>query len=154
MSTTITIAITVGDEGYTAREQAIIASLQAHPSQGAAAVVPASKPAPAAAPKAAAPAASKPAPKAEKPAPAPASAQSNTPAVLDTTLDEPVEVEEDLVGGGTQYTVADAVAEATKLVSQQKQAKVKEALAAVGAKRVSELKADEDIQKFMAALQA
>jgi len=57
---------------------------------------------------------------------------------------EPV-VEEDLLGGEEATpepegpTMADAVAAATKLVSSGGAAKVKEALAAVGAKRVSEV---------------
>lgn len=51
------------------------------------------------------------------------------------------EAEEDLLGGD-EPTMADAVALATELVSDGKAAKVKAALAEVGAKRVSELKGD------------
>lgn len=60
---------------------------------------------------------------------------------------------EDLVGGGDAPTMADAVARATTLVSEGEAAKVKEALAAVGAKRVSEM-SEEDIPAFFAALDA
>lgn len=152
MSTTINISITADESGnFNAREQAILASLSAHPSQGAAAVLPASKPAPAAAPKAEPKAAPAPAPKAEKPAPSPKSEQSTTPAVLDTTIDE-APAEEDLLGGDVKhYTLQDAVARATKLVSQKKQAVVKAGLeAAGGAKKVSDLKTQEAIDTFMA----
>lgn len=160
MSTTINISITADESGnFNAREQAILASLSAHPSQGAAAVLPASKPAPAAAPKAEPKAAPAPAPKTEKPAPAPASPQSTKAAVLDTTIDEEpaveepaAEVEEDLVGG-EDFTLQDAVTRATKLVSEKKQAVVKEALTALGAKRVSDLKEQADINAFMAAVE-
>lgn len=58
--------------------------------------------------------------------------------------------EEDLVGGEAP-TMADAVALATKLVSAGQSAKVKEALADAGAKRVSEL-SEEAIPGFVAAL--
>lgn len=157
MSTTITIAITADETGgYTARELAILSAISAHPSQGAAASVPASRPAPAATPKPEPKAAEKPAPKAEKPAPSPKSEQSTTPAVLDTSIDEPVEeaeaADEDLVGGEEKhYTLQDAVARATKLVSQKQQAKVKAGLeAAGGAKKVSDLKTQEAIDTFMA----
>ncbi len=164
MSTKITIEITVADDqAYTAREAQILAAIQAHPSQGAAAVVtpaPAKAAAPVAAP---APAAKVEAPKA---APAPAkkapipttSATSSKAAVLDKTIDEPApaaeEAEEDLVGGEEEvaaYTLEDAVSAATKLVSEGKSATVKTALAAVGAKRVSELKGVA-IASFMEAL--
>ena len=80
-------------------------------------------------PKKAAPAAKKaPAPKAEAPAPEPA----------EEAVEEPAE--EDLLGGGDDApTMEDAVALATKMVSTGKTAEVKAALAAVGAKRVSEI---------------
>ena len=68
----------------------------------------------------------------------PAPAQPITPADVDDTPEGP--------------TMADAVAAATKLVSSGQAAKVKEALAAVGAKRVSEVPADK-IGEFLAALQ-
>jgi hypothetical protein len=69
---------------------------------------------------------------------------------------EEAEVEDDLLGGEaeTTFTKADAIAKATQLVSSQKQAVVKTALAAVGAKRVSDLNDAADIQAFMAALEA
>lgn len=54
---------------------------------------------------------------------------------------------------GDQPTMADAVSAATQLVSSGGAAKVKEALAEVGAKRVSEMKT-EDIPAFLAALSA
>lgn len=150
MSTKIVIEITTAPgEEYSAREQAIIASLQAHPSQGEAAVVPTPAPAAKAAPAKAAPKAA-PAKPVEKPSPTKA-------AVLDETLDatpEPAEeAEEDLVGGGPTYTLEDAVAAATKLVSAGKAAEVKAALGTVGAKRVSDLKG-ESITTFMQALEA
>lgn len=59
--------------------------------------------------------------------------------------------DEDLLGDAP--TMADAVAAATALVSNGGAAKVKEALAEVGAKRVSEMKT-EDIPAFLAALEA
>jgi hypothetical protein len=62
------------------------------------------------------------------------------------------EPEEDLVGGDGP-TMADAVARATVLVSEGGAAKVKEALATVGAKRVSEM-AESDIPAFLAALES
>jgi len=52
---------------------------------------------------------------------------------------------------GDAPTMSDAVAAATVLVSSGGAAKVKEALATVGAKRVSEMKT-EDIPAFLAAL--
>lgn len=64
----------------------------------------------------------------------------------------PEEPEEDLLGGEAP-TMSDAVAAATALVSSGNAAKVKEALAKVGdVKRVSELK-DDQIQKFLTALE-
>lgn len=62
------------------------------------------------------------------------------------------ETEEDLVDGDAP-TMADAVAAATVLVSEGGAAKVKAALAVVGAKRVSEMD-DADIPAFLAALEA
>jgi hypothetical protein len=65
--------------------------------------------------------------------------------------EEAAKAEEDLVGGAP--TMSDAVAAATLLVSEGGAAKVKAALAVVGAKRVSEM--DEgDIPAFLAALEA
>lgn len=63
----------------------------------------------------------------------------------------PEPLEEDLVGEGP--TMSDAVAAATALVSEGGAAKVKAALAVVGAKRVSEM-AEADIPTFLAALEA
>lgn len=62
------------------------------------------------------------------------------------------EAEEDLVGGDAP-TMADAVAAATVLVSEGGAAKVKQALAVVNAKRVSEID-EEYIPAFLAALSA
>lgn len=92
----------------------------------------------------------KPAPAKKAPAPKPEPEPEATP-----------EPEEDLVGGDEPAepegpievlpTMADAVAAATKLVSSGGAPKVKEALAAVGAKRVSEIPAD-SIAAFLEAL--
>jgi hypothetical protein len=84
-------------------------------------------------------------PVAEEPAPAPAKAAAKKA----PTKKEP---EEDLVGGDAP-TMSDAVAAATQLVSEGEAAKVKAALAVVGAKRVSEM-AETDIPAFLAALEA
>lgn len=62
------------------------------------------------------------------------------------------EVEEDLVGGG-EPTLADAVERATSMVSAGQSAKVKEALAVVGAKRVSEIP-EAQVSAFLEALDA
>lgn len=171
MSLRINIEIAIADDqAYTNREAAIIAAMQAHPSNGAAAqeaaitkvveAVKAAQPAPA---KAAAPA-SRPVGRPRKEAPAPSSPASTTPAVLDTTLDEEVleeeaeELEDDLLGGEeeatTEFTKDDAIAKATQLVSAQKQSVVKAALVKAGAKRVSDLNDSDSIQVFMAALEA
>lgn len=100
----------------------------------------ATAPTPAVAPKAA-PAPAKKAPAKAAPAPAP-----------EPTEEAGAEAEaEDLVGGAP--TMADAVSAATVLVSSGGAAKVKEALASVGAKRVSEMQ-DTDIPAFLAALEA
>jgi hypothetical protein len=152
MSTKITIEIVAGDTGYTAQEANILDALRGAPVTPTTPTTAA--PAPAAAP-------AKVTTKAPvKAAPSPKSAQSTTPAVLDTTLDEEpeeaeVEVEEaedDLLGGGETYTKEDAIKRATALVSGQKQAAVKKALAAAGAKRVSDLNDDEGIAAFMKSL--
>lgn len=63
------------------------------------------------------------------------------------------EPEEDLLGGEEVRTLSDAIAAATELVSNGGAAKVKAALAAVGVKRVSEMK-EADIPAFFAALDA
>lgn len=62
------------------------------------------------------------------------------------------EVEEDLVGGNGP-TLADAVERATSMVSAGQSSKVKEALAVVGAKRVSEIP-EESVADFLEALDA
>ena len=168
MSLRINIEITVSeDQAYTEREAAIISAMQAHPAGGAR-TAPAAPTAPAAKAEAKAAATpvthakdrpAAPAPKVEKPAPATTSSTSGKAAVLDTTLDEapePAEEEEDLLGGDNvivaEYTLEDAVAAATKLVSSGKAAQVKAALASAGgAKKVSDLK-PENIGDFMTAL--
>ena len=63
---------------------------------------------------------------------------------------EPEVEDEDLVGGKT-YTLSDAVARATALVSDGKAQLVKKALETVGAKRVSEISEDQ-IEAFLSAL--
>lgn len=151
MTLKVNIEITADENGtFSAVESGVIAALQ-----GNAAAAPATAaPAPAAAP-------AKVTTKAPvKAAPSPKSAQSTTPAVLDTTLDEEPEeaeveveeAEEDLVGGGETYTKEDAIKRATALVSGQKQAAVKKALAAAGAKRVSDLNDEDGITAFMKSL--
>lgn len=184
MSLRINIEISLAEnESPNAREQAILDSMAAHPSNGVAA---ARKEAVTAAEEAAITkvvekvtagvAAKTEAPKttASRPVGRPKAAPkaAETPMALDTTLDEEVpddqdiaeaeaaEVEDDLLGGEeeaaavTTYTKADAIAAATKLVSTQKQAVVKKALGKIpGAKRVSDLSDDADIQVFMAALE-
>lgn len=102
---------------------------------------------PAPAPAKAAPA-KKAAPKAEpKPEPAEAPSPAPEPEAQAEATPEP---EEDLLGAEAP-TMADAVAAATKLVSSGGAAKVKEALGTVGAKRVSEVPADQ-IAAFLDAL--
>lgn len=92
---------------------------------------------------------SEPEPEPEAPAPAPV----KTPAKKAVAKPAPAPViEEDLVGGNAP-TMSDAVAAATTLVSSGGAAKVKEALAVVGAKRVSEMSSS-DIPTFLAALEA
>ena len=66
------------------------------------------------------------------------------------TPEAEAEATEDLMGG-TEYTREQVVARATELLSEQKTAALKAALAAVGAKRVSELK-PEQFTAFMAEL--
>lgn len=156
MALTITTTITVNDdEAYTAREAAILAAIAAHPSSGAPAPAPAAEK-PAVAPMVARTRAAK----AAKPA---AAAETSTQAaVLDTSLDEPAEkaddndeaalaaMEADLAG--ETPTLQDAVTKATAAISAGKQAQVKAALNAAGAKRVSELKGD-GIATFINALE-
>lgn len=89
----------------------------------------------------------------EETAPAPAPAKA-TPAKAKAAKPAPAPApepeEEDLLGGAP--TMSDAVTAATSLVSSGGAAKVKAALALVGAKRVSEMK-PEDIPAFLAALE-
>ena len=87
----------------------------------------------------------KPAPKATAKA---APVAEEAPEVPDEPADE-ADAEEDLLGGAP--TLEDAVAKATELVSSGQTATVKAALAAVGAKRVSEVKANQ-VQAFIDAL--
>jgi len=95
-------------------------------------------------PEAEAPAAPAKAPAAKK-----AAAKAEAPAA---PAAEPEGEDDDLVGGDGP-TMAEAIARATEMVSQGGSAKVKEALASVGAKKVSEM--DEDkIPAFFAALDA
>lgn len=90
---------------------------------------------------------------AEEPeAPAPAKAPAAKKAAAPKAEPAPEPEDEDLVGGDGP-TMADAVARATTMVSEGQAAKVKAALATVGAKRVSEM-AESDIPAFFAALDA
>lgn len=87
----------------------------------------------------------------EVPAPK-TSAPAKKAAAKPAPAPEPTEEsEEDLLGGDEEVTMEDAVAAATKLVSDGKAAQVKAALAKVGAKRVSEV-AEADLAKFVASL--
>ena len=109
--------------------------------------------APAAAP--AAPAKAAAAAPAKKAAAAPAKKAAAAPAP-EPEAEEPDPLaddgDEDIVGGDTVYTMKDAVARATSLVSAGHTARVKESLAGQGVKRVSELKDDAAIAAFMDAL--
>lgn len=171
MALTITTTITVADdEAYTAREQAILAAIAAHPAgKGITAAAPAvegldmlahtreaadariaeSKA------KAAADAKAKAATEAKAKAAADAKAAKEAAAEAEAEEEPAEEPSEDLVGGEEPvpgYTLEEAVAAATKLVSTGKAAAVKAALAGTGAKKVSELKGD-DITTFMTALE-
>lgn len=79
-----------------------------------------------------------------KPAPEPV-----VETVVEETVEEEAVVEDDLVG--ETYTRADAVQKATELVSAGKSSELKAALAALGAKRVSELP-DDKITEFVLSL--
>lgn len=154
MAMTITVAISVADDQpYTTREAAVIAAMQAHPSNGAAAAL---EPNPALqATKEILAAAEKPAPKrAPKAASTRAAVLEDTPEPVVEAAPEPAveEPEEDLVGAETVHTLDDAVTLATQLVSDGKAPAVKAALAVAGAKRVSELKGDA-ISAFINELQ-
>lgn len=72
---------------------------------------------------------------------------------ITTVVEEEVVVEEEELIESEGPTMAEAVAAATKLVSEGEAAKVKAALADVGAKRVSEMEVG-DIPAFLAALEA
>jgi len=173
MSIKVNIEINVAAEGYTEHESAILAALAAHPSQGAAAVIPAAAPTEkiaagvaadariaeskakaAAEAKAKADAAAKTKAAADaKVAAAKAAVEEAEAAVAAEAAEEPVE---DLVGGDTDeatYTLEDAVAKATGLVSSGRAAEVKSALAQTSAKKVSELKGA-DLNTFMTVLGA
>lgn len=97
----------------------------------------------------------------EPPAAPAAKANGDTKKAAAKAAPAPVveEPDEDLLGGGDAPeptdgpTMTDAVARATTLVSEGGAAKVKEALATVGAKRVSEMD-EKDIPAFLAALDA
>lgn len=86
---------------------------------------------------------------ARTPAKAPAKAPATKPAPV---VEEPAEEEpeEDLIGG--EPTVQDAVDRATVLVNAGEQAKVKAALKASGASRVSNISPDK-VAAFIAALE-
>lgn len=86
----------------------------------------------------------------EEPAPPAKSTAKKTAPKDEVPAPADEEAEEDLVGNDGP-TLADAVARATVMVSNGNATKVKEALAVVGAKRVSEMK-EEDIPAFFAAL--
>lgn len=176
MSLEINIKITADAEGvYSPFEASILRTLalqgtvgEAQPEQVAA--VAAAKPA-----ARRAPAKAKPAPAAEEPgedaadeaeetpAPAKPAARKAKPsptkaAVLEDDDDEPVEEpaaeeDDDVMGGDAAPTLEDAVAEATKLVEGGNVSKLKQALAAAGAKKVKELKGDQ-IAVFVEALAA
>jgi hypothetical protein len=182
MSIKVNIEINVAAEGYTEHESAILAALAAHPSQGTAAVIPAlpssagnpqeaidmtartkeaadariaeAKAKAAAEAKAKADAAAKTKAAADaKVAAAKAAVEEAEAAVAAEAAEEPVE---DLVGGDTDeatYTLEDAVAKATGLVSSGRAAEVKSALAQTSAKKVSELKGA-DLNTFMTVLGA
>jgi DNA-binding protein YbaB len=83
--------------------------------------------------------------------PAPAAPAKKAVAAKPAPEPEPEPEEEDLFGGEDVPTMEDAVAAATKLVSEGKAADVKKALASVGAKRVSEV-TEANLAKFVKAL--
>lgn len=152
MAMSITININLDESGtYSPAEAAVIEALAKDVASPATAAAPAA-PAPAAAPKAAPKAA--PAPKAEKPAPqaaAEAAAEDTGQAAVLEEIPDDQAIAEMEAGLAEGPTVGDAVTEATKLISAGQQAKVKEALAGCGVKRVSELKGD-SIAAFLIAL--
>lgn len=93
------------------------------------------------------------APKAAAPAPAKKAAPKAAPKAEKAPEPEPEDdADEDLVGGDDDSpTMEDAVALATKLVQGGQAAKVKAALAEVGVKKVSEIKAG-DLATFVNTL--
>jgi hypothetical protein len=158
MTTQITISIQADEAGkYTARELAILSAISGNaPAEAAEA---ATAPAPVAVkPVAPKPAATKPAAAKPTPKPAPVEEEEETVVTDDEAEEETAGEEDDVLGGGddeaTTFTKKDAVARATQLVSEQKQALVKKGLASVGAKRVSDLNDSADIQSFMAVVGA
>lgn len=107
------------------------------------------------------------APRTRKAAPAPESADSTTPAVLDTTLDEapakeeaaeevdPAEAQLQAMENAPVVTIEQAVSIATELIGNGGKAKVKAALETLQVGRVTELKDDaEGLSKFVELLQA
>lgn len=126
--------ITIDTNNLTALDKAVLYVLLDDGQPQAPAETEAAKPAPAK--KAAAPAAPAKKAAAAKPAPEP-------------------EVEEDEADEAeAEVTMEDATKAATKLVSSGDAAKVKAALAKVGAKRVSEIDGAENLAKFVALLDA
>ena len=93
------------------------------------------------------------APAAGKPAPA----KKAAPAAKKPEPEPEPEPEEDLVGDEEAKqparTKADAIKDSTEMVSKGKAAIVKKALAAVGAKKVSEIP-DDQVEEFFAVLEA
>ena len=154
----VKITLAPGEE-YSAIEAAVAQALSgsATPAAPAAPAKPvAAAKAPAAPAPASKPAAATKPPVAKTPA-AKAPAKAVEPEPEEEVEDEgpaaALEVEEDLLGGDEPaYTIEAAVAAATKLVSAGKSADVKAALAASGAKKVSELKG-KGIQAFIEALE-
>jgi phage protein D len=150
----INVEISINDDqDYTEREARILSALQAHPSQGAAAVVAEDQPVKAAEPAKPA-AAKKPTAaqlKAKKAAEDKAAAEA---AAAEAAEAEAAEEEVDPLGDDDDApTIADAVELATKLVSDGKKAKVVSALAEVGADRVKNI-AEDKIAEFIELAQA
>lgn len=156
MSINVNISISL-EEGqtYSALEAGVIAALSGNaPAAAAAASVPAAAkaaPAPAAAAK---PATRRPA-AAKAKAPEPVEEAADEDEGPAAALEED-DADEDLLGAAPAKakaaTLEEAVAAATDLVSNGEQARVKEALSSLGAKRVSELKGAK-IGQFLAALE-
>ena len=158
MTLRINVEISINDDqDYTEREARIISALQAHPSQGAAAVLPEAETAKAA-PKAAAPKQPTAAEKraataaAKKAAEAKAAAEAAEAEAAEEAAEED---ETDPLGDDEEETITlKSLTElATKLVSEGKKALVVSALAEVGAKRVKEVPEDK-FGEFLALLEA